>query len=526
MAAISEDAALTFCDGAPDTAPMNRGVSLGLSLWLGLVGCGRLEFGEGAEPGPPAGKLEILYPYPSAYYAVTEETALDIRPELLGVTKLTVEPALPAGLFFDEAKGKIVGTPSATVDRVKYVITGTGANPEDGSVTVEIFLTSLYGWSVDSLKNDPDDNNGVGSCFSTAGGGCTLRAAVETANTERIKKLILLPKGRYVVNQPLTPLLADLVIAGAGTEETFLAPDPPLPDNHSLLVSNASRAIRLENLTVEDFRPTTGSAIDISNGLFEAFEVQFRRNASKGGGVLGIAGGAKATFEHVTFRENRALVAPGQGGVINALGEDTEVTVRSSTANNNEALFGSFSYLGDGAILKIVNSSIVDNKAVNAGALSSAKGHHELTHSTVAFNKNDGTASAGIYANESDALYTLSNTLVAKNVNGAGAETNCDRRPTTTAKVISLGGNIVGDGGGSCAEFLSGPGDVLMTDPLFESDVPVAVSGGHTKTMPIKVRSPAVGRGVGLHCPTHDQRGLARKLDGGGACDSGAYELE
>lgn len=91
--------------------------------------------------------------------------------------------------------------------------------------------------------------------------------------------------------------------------------------------------------------------------------------------------------------------------------------------------------------------------------------------------------------------------------------------------LTSLGGNVLGDNAGNCATFFTGPGDVLQVDPLLESISPVN-DGGHTKTMPIKSESKAIGRGVGALCPSHDQRGIKRKLSDAGTCDSGAYERE
>lgn len=200
---------------------MQRRRSLGLALLvismvLPLVaagGCGRLEFSEpGADGGNPQGDLKLAYPFPGSYFAVTGETTLTVTPERFeGVKALTIAPPLPAGLMLDEVTGVISGKPTATADRVKYTLTATGASAEV-TASVDIYLTSLYGWTITLTADEPDGNGGVGDCYATAAMGCTLRAAVDTANLETTPKLLLLPPGDVIINAPITPIKSDLVI--------------------------------------------------------------------------------------------------------------------------------------------------------------------------------------------------------------------------------------------------------------------------------------------------------------------------
>lgn len=508
---------------------MKRGVSLGLfSLGLSLLlalsmvggaGCGRLEFGAGDEDGSGAGKLALTYPYPSSYHAVIDQTELSIRPELVeGVTSFEVSPPLPAGLFFDGEKGKIVGKPTGEADRVKYTITGSGPA---GKVTAEIYLTALKGWEVAERADAPDADGGVGECRASATVGCTLRAAVDTSNRQTGKRLILVTDGEIVVNAPLTPILNDLVIAGKGIDATVMTPKP-LGQMHNFLKYESVRQVRLENLSVRNFTPADGGAVLVTDGLFEAFEVEFRGNkATNSGAVACVDRGARAHFENVTFLENEALGNPGWGGVISGTGADTKITVHSSTATGNKAIWGSFSYLQTGARLELVNSSLVGNQATTAGTLSSPDSHHRIINSTIAFNTIMGSQSAGLYFNEKDATYEVGNSIIAHNKNATGAEVSCARRDAM-GTLTSLGGNVLGDDGGNCAEFFASAGDVVNVNPLFHSITPVR-EGGHTKTMPIEADSKAIGRGLGALCPARDQRGAARKV---GSCDSGAYERQ
>lgn len=501
---------------------MKRGWLLGLLLLI--AGCGRLGFGDEDDGGETGGALKILYPAPAAYHALLGETLLDIRPEFEGVTKFTIDPPLPAGLALNETYGKIQGTPSEPADRVKYTVTGTGPG---GELSVEIYLTALPGWKVDDLRDFPDADGGVDAiCASTAtnpAGKCSLRAAVECANKHTTKRLILLPGDLIAVNATLTPLLNSMVIVGAGVGETTLSP-VPVGQSQGLLKFEGAHQIRLENLAVQSFTPADGSTVMAKNGTFEAFEVEFRDNTSMtAGGVAGLDN-SRARFENVTFLKNKAVAVPGWGGVIEGNGTETQIEVRSSTAMSNEAIWGSFAYVQGGASLELVNSSVVGNKALTAGALSSPDGRFRIINSTIAFNTNQDAPAAGLYINEPEATFEVGNSIIAHNKNGSNVEANCGRREVLAA-LTSLGGNVLSDDAGSCGTFFTKAGDVTSRDPLLESILPVA-DGGRTKTMPIQAESPAQGRGLGALCPSHDQRGAKRKLSDTNTCDSGAYERE
>jgi hypothetical protein len=90
--------------------------------------------------------------------------------------------------------------------------------------------------------------------------------------------------------------------------------------------------------------------------------------------------------------------------------------------------------------------------------------------------------------------------------------------------MISLGHNL--DRGVSCG--LTATGDLSNADPLLGPTS--GILGDPTRTLPLLPGSPAIDAGDNNGCPTTDQRGLPRPVDGNGdgvaRCDMGAFEAQ
>ncbi len=479
-------------------------------------GCGRFDFQEPPSEEDQAPRLS----YPASLHAVVSQTKLDVMPVTSGEElTFTVVPPLPAGLALEESSGRIHGVPTAMEDRGVHVVT---VHNQHGSASAALQLSVMNGAVVDVFIDGFDDDDGQGNaiCLSTTAGGCTLRAAFDTVNHLPGKQLVLLKTGTYLLTKSLAGLKNDLVIAGVGAGETTVQ-RADLAIEHRMAYVDVPRSLRLENLTVQGFSSDDGGALRVGKGALEVAGVVFENNVATldSGGVVLVEEGGRADFDSTTFTGNRALSGKGWGGVINGKGLGTKITVKRSMATSNTAIWGSFSHLESGATLLLENSTLSGNTATRAGTLATPGGEYTLVNSTIAHNNVAFLDSAGIYLDAAPAVVSMANTIVAFNTDASGAQHNCNRAVVATV-LKSLGGNLIGDGGGNCAEALSQGGDLMATDPLLDPKG-LADNGGLTRTLALTKGSAAIDRGVRSLCPLEDQRGVARS---GETCDAGAFE--
>ncbi len=116
---------------------MNRTLyALGLAVTLFLASCGGGGGGGGGSSGGGA-LTNLSYPIPSAIYLVGVPITPN-TPSIQGtVATWTIAPALPAGLLFNAANGKVNGTPSAASPARDYTVTASNSN---GSLTFGLRL--------------------------------------------------------------------------------------------------------------------------------------------------------------------------------------------------------------------------------------------------------------------------------------------------------------------------------------------------------------------------------------------------
>lgn len=213
------------------------------------------------------------------------------------------------------------------------------------------------------------------------------------------------------------------------------------------------------------------------------------------------------------------VATQGHGGGIYFVGGST-LTINKSAITQNSVgdLGGGIFSNGDGnsASITMVNTTIANNQAKQAGGIYNQDTATTMTNVTIAHNSVTDNFSS-IENRGSSSSISLYNTIIANDPKSSIG--NCASRDGAT--ITNSGGNIQFPGD-SC-----GSENFTVADPLL---APLASNGGDTMTMGLGANSPAIDGAINTRCPETDQRGFARPVDGDGngtaTCDIGAYELQ
>ena len=360
-----------------------------------------------------------------------------------------------------------------------------------------------------NVTSTVDSNNGtLYACPATLILPCTLRLAIETANSDSDGDVINVPAGTY----QLTTATNLHIAAG----QTVVGADP----RTTVIDGDGGTAL----LVIDDGVDTD---VHISNLTF-----QNGANANSGGGAILNESAAKVFFDNVSINDNtfqeRAGAVSG-GGIYNAASDDLVVT-NSLIADNHaphggdtgSSSLGGGIYNNGGTVL-LTNVTMTGNSTDEGGAIYSTNGEVTLVNDTIAGNaggsRNTGDGAVrgnvivplgGGVVDVAATSVHLKNTIVAANTNG-------DCR--------SQGGDFVTDGhnidsDGTC-QLDTAQQDQPGADPAVK---PLTLNApGQTRTMAIDSSSPAYNTGVATGAPATDQRGVTRPQ--GGLFDIGAYEL-
>ena len=251
--------------------------------------------------------------------------------------------------------------------------------------------------------------------------------------------------------------------------------------------------------------------------------VTFSGNSSpKGGGVYNYL--SNATLTNVTFSGNIATVEGGGMFISSAHPTLTNVTFSGNTSGstgggllisgsnatlNNITFFNNTASSGGGGLYisycspTLNNVTFSANAAGSGGGIYNGYGNPTLTNITMV-NNTASSSGGGIYSYSG---FTVINSILWANTpNQVVGGT-----PSITYSDIQGGG-------------FSGEGNI-NADPLLG---PLQDNGGFTQTHALLSGSPAIDAGNPDNCPSHDQRGYLRPIDGNGDgiahCDMGAYE--
>jgi CSLREA domain-containing protein len=383
-------------------------------------------------------------------------------------------------------------------------------------------------FTVNSTDDAIDAAPGNGVC-ATAGGVCTLRAAIQEANDLAGDDTIVLPTGTYT-----------LTLAGAG-EMNAATGDLDIHGNLTITGAGAPMTIINGNgdvtgdrvFFVHPGRVVTISGVTIQNG-----------NPGSGTTGGGIANAGTLTISHSTLIGNTA----GNGGAIHSVNGRT-LTLVNTTVTGNSTTGGYGAIYNEGTLI-MTNSIVSGNSATgDGGGIRSEVGTLTLTNSTVSGNSATGRGGGIVVAyggtadlnnvtitnntadSDGDGFGTgggiacwggtvnFRNTLIAGNNDAGGQAPDC------SGTLDSQGYNLIQNTSG-CTVAGDTTGNITGQDPELG---PLQNNGGSTFTHSLLPGSPAIDAanptapGSGGHaCEATDQRGVARPQ--GARCDIGAFE--
>jgi large repetitive protein len=373
-------------------------------------------------------------------------------------------------------------------------------------------------FNVNSTADTVDASPGDGACL-TAGGVCTLRAAIQEANVWAGNDTITFA-GNYTITlgSQLPAVTTTITINGNGVANTIIQANAAFNTaTYRVFEVTSSGNLTLNNLTIQNGRCNGACATitDYGGGIFNAGALTITNSmvannsaTNFGGGIF--SGGVTSTL--TILNSTFSGMISGAGGAIYNGGIGISIS--------NSTFSGNFTQYGGGAIynsssgpLTITNSTFSGNTSNdNRGGAIYSSTPLTISNSTFSGNSAD-VAGGGIYT---DGPATLYNTIVANNTSTSGGG-NCDGTVT-----ITNGGNNI-DSGTTCG-WGSASGSKSNTNPLLGT---LADNGGPTQTFGLLLGSPAVDAGNDTICSASpvgnlDQRGFSRLR--GAHCDIGSYE--
>lgn len=359
-----------------------------------------------------------------------------------------------------------------------------------------------------------------------ADGNCSLREAIQSANADAAPNanctdgsgddIIDLSgvSADILLGSALDDLLTNIIITGPGADALTI--DAQNGDFSIFVISAINVNVGISGLTLTGASRSSGNggAVQVtaqtaSLTLDACHLTNNSLGGLQGGGALSNMG--TTTILNSTFSNNHS---DGQGGAVNNRSNGVMViknsTFSGNTADNNGGAIVQLA-AGGSPSLTIVNSTITDNTADDDSS---------------------GSGTAGGLYNGVGGTATLSNTIVAANIDTGGQGPDCGG---TT--INSNGYNIMGDD--STCGFSATTGDLVgdSVSPVDPRLANLADNGGPTQTHGLLPNSPAIDAGnntpvcsgADTDINDEDQRGETRCVDADGngtTIDIGAYEVQ
>jgi len=363
-------------------------------------------------------------------------------------------------------------------------------------------------FTVDSTFDAVDANIGNGVC-ATSNGVCTLRAAIQEANSTGTADTIVLPDGRYSITisgsdnvaavgdlditQPLTitgASKANTIIDGNNAFRIFhitsnvtvslsqmslVNGGASVENGGAILDAATSAALTVSSVNFLYNTATNGGAIS-SSGPLALSSCTFNHNqASTAGGALNLSGTGGISISDSTF--SNSLAGGGGGGALlytGAVASDSDITISNSIFTDNRVPAaqsgGTIMIASAASDLTLTDADISTSLANNGGCLSFfSTGTLNVSGSQFSNCRAYGRGGA-IYSIRSGAV-TFSNSTIDDNIAGTfggGVFFSPDATPAYTFTDLTVTDNIsqTTSTGGLYLEYPASLGGVISASGL------------------------------------------------------------
>ena len=354
---------------------------------------------------------------------------------------------------------------------------------------------------VDSTLDAVDAVPGDGVC-ATAGGACTLRAAVQEANALSGGHVITLPAGTYALTIPgrgeLSAATGDLnvtstlTIHGDSTATTII--DANSLDRVFRAVSPGT-ALTLIDLTIRNGNPgnshgggiyVSGVDLTLARVVVTACSSGALGSTTIGGGGIFALGPSTVALMDATITQNTVTVGGANSGGGVYLSTATTATITRTTISSNSASFGGGIYVfgaGSPSTLTLTDTTVAQNQATSGGGVYlSVLTTASMTRATLSGNSASGPGGGIAVFSTASAPSTLAVTdtaITQNNTTGAGGGLSINGVTTATINRSTISGNSAGLGfssGGGIDIAGAGPSTTISSTAIFGNSA--AIGGG------------------------------------------------
>lgn len=316
-----------------------------------------------------------------------------------------------------------------------------------------LFSNSVFAatFTVDNSGNAADATPGNGVC-ATAGAVCTLRAAIEEANSLAGTDTISAQAGTTTINPAATLTISSNVVINSTTTNTLVLDGNDGVFDAITLDSNSDGS-QIKGMYIHEF---TGNAINIASG---ADSITIGGTSGTDGNVIGLTSSGSTTD-----------AANTSNGI---LSYGTNVLIQNNTISNNT---GRGILLQNGAKDTRILRNLIGLKVDGTTAAGNGGNGIEVSGTAVSMDAGDGGVEGLIIGGSNSA--SEDNTIASNG--GHGISIGTSTGGNSVAGTVKIKGNKIGLNSSSGASGNTGDGIFVGSDFSTSSDVTVGTDGDGT----------------------------------------------